>query len=95
MAAKWARANKWDGEFKWWVDDEEFWVAPKSWKSGDGQLAAFYLDGEGNDTLAYEAEEDLFWLTRLCQKGRGGIGLRWWYQDGLGATASKMEKICT
>jgi hypothetical protein len=92
VTERWAKQNKWVGEFDWW--DEELWIAPLDWgRSADEWLCRFFLDGGAGDEWRDVPEEDSFWLTRLCQKGRGVLGFRWWYSEGLGATKSAWRKF--
>ena len=91
IAEKWAKTNAWSGEFDWWKGN--LWFAPDNWKSDEEWLGQFHLDGGPDDEFASVPDEDVFWLTRLCQKGRGVLGFRWWYGDGLGTTKNKWKKF--
>ena len=91
ITEKWAKANNWSGEFDWW--EKELWIAPTNWQTDDGWLGRFFLDGGPEEEFKDLPEEDVFWLTRLCQKGRGVLGFRWHHSDGLGATNSKWKRF--
>jgi hypothetical protein len=91
ITKKWADTKSWSGEFDWWKG--ELWVAPADWQTDDGWLARFFLDGGPEDEFDYLPEEDMFWLTRLCQKGQGRLGFRWNHSVGLGATNSKWKRF--
>src|ERR1700674_4931248 len=85
MAEEWVNKNDWRGVFDWFGSG--LWVAPPEWESQeDGWCGKFYLDGGEDDSFGkndFEAEEDIFWLTRFCHKSRGQLGFRWYYDDGL------------
>ena len=96
LVAEWAHDNDWEGEFDWL--EKDIWVAPKNWRNKKEWLGRFYLDGgllnEGApDSFEWERREDIFWLSRFCQHGRGKIGFRWWSSDGLGTTRSRLKKF--
>jgi hypothetical protein len=91
IAEKWAKKNKWTGDFDWW--ESELRLAPAAWGTGDQNVASFYLAGGPDDDLEYNLEEDVFWLTRFCRKGRGSLGIRWYNGDGLDCTHAKWKKF--
>jgi hypothetical protein len=85
LAKEWVTNNEWKGNCDW--SEKGLWVAPPNWESDeDGWLGKFHLLYYGEDTggdPTFRAEEDIFWLTRLCHKSRGQLGFRWCYDDGL------------
>jgi hypothetical protein len=95
MVEVWSKTNGWKGQFDW--KEEGLWVAPQRWMSdssdeGD-RLAYFELDAGLGDDFDYNENEDVFWLTRLCQQGRGKIGFRWRYGTALGISKPKWKKL--
>jgi hypothetical protein len=74
------------GRARAWV----FWIAPLEWKrpASDADEATWfgYFDlaaGAGDEWN--EAEDDFFWLTRLCRARQGQMGFRWCRDQGLTA----------
>jgi hypothetical protein len=72
MAEKWAAAHTWDGMFHW-KDNYDLWLSPSDWRASKDDPTSclvffqFYV-GDG-DSFDWKPNEDMFWLTRLCQAG--------------------------
>jgi hypothetical protein len=96
-ASEWASKNGWFGRGDF--VEEELWLAPADWRTPDAGtpddfLAKFYLDFGANDTGEWKVEEDFFYLTRLCQKNTGKIGLRFYQDVTTQGRWRKMLKDC-
>jgi len=97
IAEAWAREQGWEGKFDF--EPTTLWVAPTEWRSTEGKAAAeaflgfFELWTGFGDNFDTKAENDYFWLTRLCGAGRGKIGFRWAYGQSLGAAKPRWKKF--
>jgi hypothetical protein len=85
---KWAGKREWKGEYDWAQDIQ---IGPPDWKTEEGWRGCFVLDAGPDDTWNDEPGEDCFWLSRLCQKGRGKLGFRWY--PGILATPGRWKKF--
>jgi hypothetical protein len=92
FAENWASKHKWKGEFDF--SEEGVWIAPPDWQTEEKDwLGTFWLDVGPNDSWDDKPGEDSFWLTRLCQKGRGVLGFRWYREGGIPTTEAKWKKF--
>jgi len=82
LIEEWATAKGWVTGEETWTHDLEAAVALPHWFTDEKKwLAWFELGFAAGDDGEWGHEKDYFWLTRLCQEGRGQIGFRFFLDE--------------
>jgi hypothetical protein len=92
LAENWTSKHKWKGEFDF-GGELDIWIAPPEWQIEEEWLGRFWLDVGPDDTWDDAPGEDCFWLTRLCRKGKGMLGFRWYPNSGIPAKKARWKKF--
>lgn len=87
LVQEWAIRQGWRSTQTWQAQKDAA-VAPAHWVAGDTWRAWFSFWYRSGDTGKWSNDQDYFWMTRLCQAGRGQMGFRF-YQDEFPKTAWK------